>query len=216
MNQRILTIGTLIIACIIFIAGWATVKYSTTPDITNEVVEGSALIRPYSPVVGPIDAPVTIVEFFDPACEACRAIHPVIVDIRKRYPTQVRIVMRYAAFHDGSDIAVRVLETARLQNKFEPVLNALLYEQPKWASHAVGIKLDNAWDIAAKAGLDIEKAKKAMGRTEIDKVLNQDALDIQTLNVQHTPTFYIDGKPLLNSGPEQLMDRVRQQVESKH
>ena len=216
MNQRILTIGTLIIACIIFIAGWATVKYSTTPDITNEVVDGSALIRSYSPIVGPTDAPVTIVEFFDPACEACRAIHPVIVDIRKRYPTQVRIVMRYAAFHDGSDIAVRVLETARLQNKFEPVLNALLYEQPKWASHAVGIKLDNAWDIAAKAGLDIEKAKKAMGRTEIDKVLNQDALDIQTLNVQHTPTFYIDGKPLLNFGPEQLMDRVRQQVESKH
>jgi hypothetical protein len=53
-------------------------------------------------------------------------MHPVLAEIRERYPEQVRIVMRYATFHDGSDIAVRILETARLQGLFEPVLEALL------------------------------------------------------------------------------------------
>ena len=53
--------------------------YATRPDpiaasdpIDPEMAD--ALIRPYSPILGHEDAPVTIVEFFDPACEACRAL----------------------------------------------------------------------------------------------------------------------------------------------
>ena len=42
---------------------------SVQPEIAEK------LIRSYSPVLGPEEAPVTIVEFFDPACEACRAFH---------------------------------------------------------------------------------------------------------------------------------------------
>lgn len=34
--------------------------------------------------------------------------------------------MRYAAFHPGLDEAVRILQTARIQNLFEPVLTALV------------------------------------------------------------------------------------------
>ena len=34
------------------------------------------LIRADSPALGPANANVTIVEFFDPECEACRAIEP--------------------------------------------------------------------------------------------------------------------------------------------
>jgi protein-disulfide isomerase len=31
----------------------------------------------HSPVLGPQGAPVTIVEFFDPACETCHAFYPI-------------------------------------------------------------------------------------------------------------------------------------------
>ena len=36
------------------------------------------LVRTHSPVVGPVEAPVTIVEFFDPACPGCRAYYPYV------------------------------------------------------------------------------------------------------------------------------------------
>ncbi len=214
MNRQTLVFGTAIIATMVFIAGWFYVQRSATPLVENAAPSGSALIRAHAPILGPEDAPVTIVEFFDPACEACRAMHPVLSDIRKRYPQQVRIVMRYAAFHDGSDIAVRILETARLQNKFEPVLEALLAAQPQWADHA-GAKLDIAWAAAAKAGLDVDKARAQMDSDAIDNVLKQDALDVDTVGVRQTPTFFVDGRPLLNFGAEPLMDMVRLQVEAK-
>ena len=163
-------------------------------------------------MLGPIDAPVTVVEFFDPACEACRAMHPTVTEIRSLYPEQVRIVMRYAAFHDGSDIAVRILETARLQGIFEPVLEALLEAQPQWADHS-GARLDVAWAAAEEAGLDIDKARAQMNNADITNVLTQDAADIETSGVNQTPTFFVDGRPLLVFGAESLKEMVRKQVE---
>jgi len=155
MNRHKLVIGTIAVAILVFLVGQYVIDRS--PSVAPEFVEtetdsakpaGSALIRTYSPILGPENAPVTVVEFFDPACEACRAMHPVITEIRKRHPEKVRIIMRYAAFHDGSDIAVRILETARLQGVFEPVLEALLEAQPQWADHS-GATLDIAWAAAA-------------------------------------------------------------------
>lgn len=214
MNRRTLVMGTTIVAALLFIGGWFAVDRSAPPVLESGAPVGSALIRIHSPVLGPQDAPVTIVEFFDPACEACRAMHPVLTEIRERYPEQVRIVMRYAAFHDGSDIAVRILETARLQDVFEPVLEALLAAQPQWADHS-GARLDIAWAAAAEAGLDVDKARAEMNKDAINNVLTQDALDVETVGVRQTPTFFVDGRPLLDFGAKQLIEMVRLQVESK-
>ena len=234
MNRHLVVLGTVALALVVFFVGRSMVDQPTPPSIVNvepvktneaatatsetlivkkEAPAGSALIRPYSPVLGPENAPVTIVEFFDPACEACRAMHPVLTEIRKQHPEKVRIVMRYAAFHDGSDIAVRILETARLQGVFEPVLIALLETQPQWANHS-GAKLDIAWEAAKIAGLDIEKARQDMNSDAINNVLTQDAADIETINVRQTPTFFVDGLPLLEFGAEQLTEMVRNRVES--
>lgn len=215
MNRRALIFGTVAVAALVFIVGWFLVDRSTPPVLKTEAPAGSALIRFHSPVIGPQDAPVTIVEFFDPACEACRAMHPVLAEIRERYPEQVRIVIRYATFHDGSDIAVSILETARLQDIFEPVLEALLGAQPQWADHS-GAKLDIAWAAAAEAGLNIDKAQADMNSNAIDNVLAQDAMDVETVGVRQTPTFFVDGRPLLDFGAEQLIEMVRLQVESRN
>ena len=56
----------------------------------------------------------TIVEFFDPACEACRAFHPIVKDIMAEHGDAVRVVIRYTPFHGAaSEEAIRVLEAAR-------------------------------------------------------------------------------------------------------
>ena len=243
MNRHLVVLGTVALALIVFFVGRSMVDQPAPPLLVKvepvnnresaaavsvseastaigetvtakqEAPAGSALIRPYSPILGPENAPVTVVEFFDPACEACRAMHPTITEIRKQHPEKVRIIMRYAAFHDGSDIAVRILETARLQGVFEPVLIALLETQPQWADHS-GARLDVAWKAAEIAGLDVEKARQQMNSADIDNVLAQDAADIETINVRQTPTFFVDGLPLLEFGADQLMAMVRNRVES--
>lgn len=149
MNRRTLILGASALGVAAFAGGAFVLKQRR--DAEAEAAAAAAptadptlLVREYSPSFGPADAPVTLVEFFDPSCEACRAYHPVVQEIRRQFPTQVRVVLRYTVFHEGSDEAVRILEAARMQDKFEPVLDALLEQQPGWAVHGAP-QLDVAW-----------------------------------------------------------------------
>lgn len=171
-----------------------------------------AMIRPYSPILGPADAPVTIVEFFDPACEACRAFHPIVKDIMAEHGDAVRVVIRYTPFHGvASEEAIRVLEAARMQDIYVPVLEAVLREQPRWASHgapAPGLILQ----IAATAGLDAEAARTQMLAPDVVAILNQDRADVETVGIRQTPTFFVNGKPLDPFGEAELRRLVAAEV----
>lgn len=216
MNRRTLLIGASALGVAAFAGGTFYINRQRVAEAAAAAAEAAAapatdealLIRPYSPVLGPADAKVTLVEFFDPSCEACRAFHPVLKQIRETYPNDVRIVMRYTVFHEGSDEAVRILEAARRQDLFEPVLDALLEQQPGWAAHD-GPLIDVAWEIAASAGMDTEKGETDSLFPGTMGVLNQDAADVAALQIQQTPTFFLNGKRLDNLSLESLMTDVR-------
>lgn len=171
----------------------------------------SRLVRMHSPVFGPQGAPVTIVEFFDPACETCRAFHPVVKGLLAQYPSEVRVVIRYAPFHQGSDQIVLLLEAAKRQNKYAAVLDAVLEAQPRWADHARP-DFRVAFQAAEQAGLDINQAIEDAQRPELSAALRQDIEDLTALQVTKTPTFFVNGRGLPSFGREQLTALVAEEV----
>ena len=147
--------------------------------------QSERLVRMHSPVIGPREAPVTIVEFFDPACETCRAFYPVVKDLMKQYPTRVRLVIRYAPFHQGSGEVVKLLESARRQDKYLLVLESLLAAQPQWADHG-SPNLALAYSAAEQAGLDMARARADMASPTLEAMLQQDVQDLTALKVDKT------------------------------
>jgi len=217
-----MTVKPLILSVLAFgLAAFAAAAWYVTrpvPDVLQASVapeHADALVRANSPILGPEEAPVTIVEFFDPACEACRAFHPIVKDIMAEHGEAVRVVLRYTAFHgEASEEAIRVLEAARMQNKFEPVLEAVLREQPRWASHGApepGLILR----IAGSAGLDVEAARTQMLAPYIVGILNQDRADVETMGVRQTPTFFVNGQPLDQFGEAELRSLVAAAIGEK-
>lgn len=176
------------------------------------VTTDNKLERAYSPSFGPESAKVTIVEFFDPACEACRAFYPFVKKMMDENPNDIRLVLRYAAFHKGSDEVVLMLESARRQGIYSEVLVSLLARQNAWASHS-SPSLSTVWAIAEEAGLDIVKAREDMKDPDLIRVLEQDTADIKSLGIQKTPTFFVNGKPLETFGSQQLYDLVQSELE---
>jgi predicted DsbA family dithiol-disulfide isomerase len=106
---------------------------------------------------------------------------------------------------------VRIIETARMQNKFEPVLSAMFQAQPQWAAHE-GPRMELAWDAAAGAGLDVNAARAAMNSRRINAAISQDVADATALSVRGTPTFFVNERPLTNFGPQQLYDLVQAEL----
>lgn len=212
MSKRFLVILTALVVVIAFAGGAFLYDRNGKASVLAETRMPETLVRPHSPVIGPAVAPVTIVEFFDPMCEACRAFYPIVKQILADFPKDVRLVLRYTPFHEGADTAVRILETARLQGRFEPVLEALMATQPDWAAHGAS-DLDKAWGFAKVAGLQVQRAQAEASLPEITRVLEQDIADVKANNVQQTPTFFVNGKPLTNFGPQQLRDLVQREVD---
>ena len=222
MNRRALVLSTALLVLVVFgVAGFiyndsssrgaATSSQIAAADQQVSSVQSSeALVRPHSPVLGPREAPVTIVEFFDPSCEACRAFYPVVKQVMARYPREVRLVIRYAPLHVGSEEAVRILETARLQGVYVPVLEAVLASQPEWHNGDMA----SAWSAAEAAGLDRARARAALQSPQINSVLQADFADLQTLGVKGTPTFFVNGKLLTDFGEQQFRELVRAAVDN--
>jgi len=219
MNRRtiVVVVGLVLVAAIA-----AAVLYQPQPEPTQkptasekpiasaEPIENQqALERFHSPTFGPADAPVTIVEFFDPSCEACRAFYPVVKQILAEYPGQVRLVLRYTLFHQGSEEVSRILETARLQNIYEPVLEAVLDVQPAWHDDPAVAK---AWEAAEAAGLDLTKAREDMQSERINAILEKDMQDVQTIGVLGTPSFFVNGRKLTQFGAKPLLRLVQESL----
>ena len=213
MNAKKFTvIGLVAIVALFFYLGMNAYqsRVQTAQDVQVKA-EQTRLVRMHSPVFGPQNAPVTIVEFFDPACETCRAFYPIVKDILKQYPNDVRLVIRYAPFHAGSDQVVKLLEAAKRQNKYLPVLEMILASQPQWADHGKP-NIELAFRAAQEAGLDIAKAQADAQGSDIAAVLKQDIEDLTALEVTKTPTFFVNGRGLPSFGDQQLLSLVAEEV----
>jgi len=95
MKQKTLFIVALVGLLLVFIAG--TLFYSTQKEKqATQMAEANraALIRMHSPTLGRAEAPVVIVEFFDPACETCREFYPLVKQMMAANPDRIRLVLR--------------------------------------------------------------------------------------------------------------------------
>lgn len=209
MSKRFIVLLTAVFAVALFAAASVLYRPHGPPPAAPAVSE--TLARPHAPVIGRATAPVTVVEFFDPACESCRAMYPIVKQILAQYPDDVRLVLRYAPLHKGSDQAVRIIEAARSQDKLLPVLEALLEAQPVWADHGRP-DIARAWTAAAAAGLDLERARRDAARPELEALIRQDVADLIVHRVKGTPTFFVNGRLLPGLSRESLQTLVDEEV----
>lgn len=175
----------------------------------------SPLSRAYAQTLGPADAKVVIVEFFDPGCETCRMFADPVKALLTEYPGKVRLVKRYAPFHQGADKVVQILEAARLQGKYWETLQLLFDTQPQWASHHHP-NPEAVWQFLPSLGLDVERLRKDMNDPKILEIVRQDMADAQSLGVHKTPGFFVNGKTMSSFGYRQLKDLVVSEVRAQY
>lgn len=216
MKKEYLIPATIIFLVVIFAIAAFLYDKQKTDEINAQTKQNeSYLVRDHSPAIGNKNAKVTIVEFFDPACETCKAFHPFVKQLMAENPGKIKLVMRYAPLHDGSDYVVALLEAARLQNKFWETLEMTFNKQPLWASHH-NPQPKKLWLLLAGVKLNFKKAEQDMQSQQVLKNVQQDISDGQQLRVSKTPSYFVNGKPLINFGYKQLQALVEAEIESNY
>ena len=215
-NKSVIALVAGVAMLAVFAAGAYFYNANETEKL-GKLAQGTdtVLVRPYSPTQGSKEAKVVLVEFFDPACETCREFYPHVKDIVRESRGKVRLVMRYAAFHQGSDEAVKILEATRKQGLYWQSLEAVLKEQPVWASHGQP-QPQLIWEMLFGSGLNIAQAKQDATSPEIAQLLAQDMADVQALMVRKTPSFFVNGKPLKNFGLDELKTLVADEIKVQY
>jgi protein-disulfide isomerase len=108
-----------------------------------------------------------------------------------------------------------MFEAARLQGRFWQTLELAYKTRDTWIEHHTAIP-EKFWAQLGGRGLDMDKLYADIQSAEIAKRIKQDMLDAQQLKVSKTPGFFVNGKPLVHFGYEQLKQLVESEVAANY
>jgi protein-disulfide isomerase len=158
------------------------------------------------PSFGPVDARVTVIEFFDFRCPGCKQTAPEVLRMMQAHP-DVRFVFKDWPILDRGDpsgpshYAARAAQAAHDQGKYLPVFRALMAEGDLTTEAVDAIMVAN--------GVTLEAAHAAIGSPEMTRHLTDTNTAASALGLQGTPTFIINGKAVASIQPAALEAAIR-------
>ena len=138
----------------------ATMPCTVVGGGTAGATELNATITESDHILGPADAPVTILVYSDFQCTTCALMDSNLKQLYQSNPNLVRIVFRYFPLmktSDKADLAIQAAEAAAVQGKFWEMETLLFQKQVDWSGmDAAGFE---SWASQQAAGLGMDPAK---------------------------------------------------------
>ena len=157
------------------------------------------------PTVGPANAKVTVVEFFDYRCPGCKATAPGVLEMIRSHP-DVRFVFKDWPIIDRGDptgpshYAARAAQAAHRQGKYLPVFTALMAEPQLTPASIDQILVEN--------GVDLAQAKAVMTSADVSAHLAATDAAAIAQHLQGTPTFFITGVASATIEPAEVSRQI--------
>lgn len=158
-----------------------------TPDKNTSIIYDINIKD--SPYRGPEDAKVTIVEFSDFQCPYCIKLYKVLDQLEEKYPDDIKHVFKHfpLRMHKQARLAAKAALAAGEQGKFWE-MREKLYDNSR------SINLDNIMKFATELELDIEQFKKSLNDSKYERMISEDLIDGELVDVRGTPSIYINGR----------------------
>ncbi len=178
----------------------------------SKVTVKAHLIRPDTHLYGNPHARVTVVEFGDFQCPACRAAEATAREIRQKFGDRVRFAFRQfplPSLHAHAEKAAEASECAARQGKFWQAVDKLYDNQDDLTMPALS-------RYASQMGLNSRKFVECLQKGQTAQQVAQDIEDGRALGVHATPTFFIDGQMFV--GPiqySQFAKLIEQDLQAK-
>lgn len=158
------------------------------------IISQETLVKEDSLKIASEGAKLTIVEFGDFQCPACKAAHPGLKQVLSEYPGQVNFVYRHypLPMHANAKLAAAAVEAANKQGKVWEMYDKVFSNQEDWANEAD--PTNKFKQYASELGINAEQLNADMKDSAITDKINNDIADGNTSGVNSTPTFFFNNE----------------------
>ena len=179
-------------ACVLSVAtGWLSFKVAARVLGEQPAHLPTALDQPVDVardhISGPLDAPLTLVEYADFECPFCGTATSVTRELRAHFGDRLRYVFRHlplADVHPNAELAAQASEAAHAQGKFWE-MHALLFQ------HQAELEMEDLIGYAGRLGLDTEAFTRALNDGTYGDRVREDVASAEASGARGTPTFFI-------------------------
>lgn len=190
-------IGVGVVTAVIVVIAAFTIGNQPAKDQEQKVLsefQSRVLLRSDSHMTGPKSAKVTVVEFGDFQCPACGVAYTVVKQIEKEYKGKVNFAFREFPLmgHKNGYNSALAAEAAGGQGKFWEMYDKLYSNQKEWSDKNDAVEIFASY--AKEIGIDADKFKEDVKNKKYDAKIQADLKDGNTLGINATPTFFINGK----------------------
>lgn len=189
-------LGVILIVILIFVGIFALSgnNKSNSPTSSGPTGSKSALTQH---IEGQGKDGITLVEYGDYECPYCGQYFPIVKQIQTEYDSQIYFQFRnfpLVSIHQNAFAGARAAEAAAMQNQFWQMHDLLYEEQNQWVSASDPTPFFNQY--AQQLGLNVTKFKADYVSGTVNDLINADMAEGTKLNIQGTPTFFLDGKQI--------------------
>ena len=138
---------------------------------------------------GPVDAPLTLVEYGDMECPFCGRATGVVTELRTRFGDELRYVFRHlplVELHPHAQLAAEAVEAAGAQGRFWEMHDRLF-------AHQDALDAADLLEHASVLGLDLERFARDLGAGTYGQRVRDDVAGAEASGVTGTPTFFVNG-----------------------
>lgn len=184
-------------AIIILIVGALIGVFALTSNKNDNGGSGDTSAQPSNHVTGNLDSKVTLQEFGDFQCPACKSYYPLVKEVKETYGDRIKFQFSHfplIQIHPNAFIGSRAAEAAGKQNKFFEMHDLLYENQEAWTQSSNPQPLLEGY--AQQLGLNMDQFKSDMSSSGVADTINADVRAAQAIGGNSTPTFAINGKKL--------------------
>jgi protein-disulfide isomerase len=177
---------------------------SSTPAVTPDLDAAVTVDPGDAPSQGPATAKVVVIEFGDFECPYCGQEEPIVEQMLSDYAGRIRFVFKefpLAAIHPYAELAAEAALAANAQGQFWPYHDTLY-------AHQTALARADLDTYATTLGLDLTQFDAALDQGTFASAVAADIAQGQSVGVNGTPTFFINGVAVVGAVPYSELQSV--------
>ncbi len=190
-KKKMSRIGMFVVLTLVFVGIiWGAMQLSG--DGSNVTVDA---VNANDQVLGNTSATVTLIEYSDFQCPACRSAYNTLNEVKDEFTNTVQIVYRHFPLrniHSNAQLAGQAAEAAGQQGMFWEMHDELFDNQSDWSE--AGEPLEKFATYAEELGLDADQFRTDIESDIVRNKVNDDYNSGVGANVKGTPSFFLNGE----------------------